>query len=82
MMLASFPDFSLKLRFNRLFGLPQIMDVREAANVNAISLLGDVCLKQRKRNDARALYQRALKGGGFSAEANRLLEVKLAALPK
>jgi tetratricopeptide (TPR) repeat protein len=50
--------------------------------VNAISLLGEVYLKQGKIKEARMLYQRALKSGQLSAEESNLLESQVAALPK
>jgi tetratricopeptide (TPR) repeat protein len=51
-------------------------------HVDAISLLGDIYLKQRKINEARTLYQSALTSGRLSAQESELLESRLASLPK
>jgi tetratricopeptide (TPR) repeat protein len=57
--------------------------VREKAPyIDAISLLGEVYVKQGKTKEARTLYQRALKSGRLSAEESELLENRIAALPK
>jgi tetratricopeptide (TPR) repeat protein len=50
--------------------------------IDAISLLGDVYFKQGKKREARTLYQRALDSGLLSAEDSKLLESRIAALPK
>jgi len=50
--------------------------------IDAISLLGEIYLKQRKIKEARALYQSALKSGQLSTEESELLESKIAVLPK
>jgi tetratricopeptide (TPR) repeat protein len=50
--------------------------------VDAISLLGEIYLKQGKIRDVRTLYQRALKSGLLSTEESELLESRIAALPK
>jgi tetratricopeptide (TPR) repeat protein len=50
--------------------------------MDAISLLGEIYLKQGKIREARTLYQRALKSGQRSTEERELLESRIAALPK
>ena len=50
--------------------------------IDAISLLGEIYLKQGKIGEARTLYQRALKSGQLSAEEIEVLESRNAALPK
>jgi tetratricopeptide (TPR) repeat protein len=50
--------------------------------MDAISLLGEIYLKQGKIKEARTLYQRALKSDRFSTEERELLESRIAALPK
>jgi tetratricopeptide (TPR) repeat protein len=55
---------------------------QKAPYFDAISLLGDIYLKQKKIREARTLYQSILKSGRLSAEESELLESKLAALPK
>jgi tetratricopeptide (TPR) repeat protein len=55
---------------------------QKAPYFDAISLLGDIYLKQRKIKEARTLYQSVLKSGRLSAEESTLLESKIAALPK
>jgi tetratricopeptide (TPR) repeat protein len=50
--------------------------------IDAISLLGEIYLKQGKIGEARTLYQRALKNGRLSAEESELLKSRIAALPK
>jgi tetratricopeptide (TPR) repeat protein len=49
---------------------------------DAISLLGEIYVKQGKIKDARTLYQRTLKNGQLSPEEIKLLEERIAALPK
>jgi tetratricopeptide (TPR) repeat protein len=55
---------------------------QQAPHIDAISLLGEIYLKQGKPREARTLYQGALKSGRLSSEESDLLESKLAALPK
>jgi tetratricopeptide (TPR) repeat protein len=55
---------------------------QKAPYIDAISLLGEIYLKQGKTGEARALYQRALKSGQLSTEESGLLESRIAALPK
>ena len=55
---------------------------QKAPYIDAISLLGEIYLKQGKIKEARTLYQRALKSGQLSAEESELLESRIAALPK
>jgi tetratricopeptide (TPR) repeat protein len=55
---------------------------RKAPYVDAISLLGDIYVKQGKIKEARILFQRAMKSGQLSAEENELLESRRKALPK
>jgi tetratricopeptide (TPR) repeat protein len=50
--------------------------------IDAISLLGEIYLKQRKIKEARTLYQSALKSGQLSIVESELLESKIAVLPK
>jgi tetratricopeptide (TPR) repeat protein len=55
---------------------------QKAPYIDAISLLGEIYLKQEKIKEARTLYQHALKSGQLSAEESKLLESRIAALPK
>ena len=55
---------------------------QKAPYIDAISLLGEIYLKQGKIKEARTLYQRALKSGQLSTEESELLESRIAALPK
>jgi tetratricopeptide (TPR) repeat protein len=55
---------------------------QKAPHIDAISLLGEIYLKQGKMGEARTLYQSALKSGRLSAEESKLLESKVAVLPK
>jgi len=55
---------------------------QKAPYIDAISLLGEIYLKQEKIKAARILYQGALKSGQLSAEEIELLESRIAALPK
>jgi tetratricopeptide (TPR) repeat protein len=55
---------------------------RNAPYMDAISLLGEIYLRQKKIGEARALYQRALKSRQLSAEESKLLEDRIAKLPK
>ncbi len=50
--------------------------------IDAIFLLGEICLKQGKIGEARSLYQRALESGRFSTEESGVLESRIAALPR
>ncbi len=50
--------------------------------IEAISLLGEIYLKQGKIKEARTLYQSALKSGRLSNEETELLESRIDALPK
>jgi tetratricopeptide (TPR) repeat protein len=49
-------------------------------NIDAVSLLGEIYLKQGKIGEARTLYQRALESGRLSAEDSELLKSRIAAL--
>jgi tetratricopeptide (TPR) repeat protein len=53
---------------------------QKAPYMDAISLLGEIYLKQEKTREARALYQRVLKSGQLSPEESQLLEGRIAAL--
>jgi tetratricopeptide (TPR) repeat protein len=55
---------------------------QKAPHIDAISLLGEIYLKQGKIKEARTLYQSALKSGQLSTEESELLESKIAVLPK
>jgi tetratricopeptide (TPR) repeat protein len=55
---------------------------QKAPNIDAISLLGEIYLKQKKIKEARTLYQRALKSGQLLTEERELLESRIADLPK
>jgi tetratricopeptide (TPR) repeat protein len=55
---------------------------QKAPYIDAISLLGEIYLKQGKIKEARTLYQRTLKSGQLSTEEIELLESGIAALPK
>jgi tetratricopeptide (TPR) repeat protein len=55
---------------------------QKAPYIDAISLLGEIYLKQGKIKEARTLYQGALKSGQLSTEESELLESKIAVLPK
>jgi tetratricopeptide (TPR) repeat protein len=55
---------------------------QKAPYIDAISLLGEIYLKQGKIGEARTLYQRALKSNQLSAEDSELLKSRIAALPK
>ncbi len=55
---------------------------QKAPYIDAISLLGEIYLKQEKIKAARTLYQGALKSGQLSTEEIELLESRIAALPK
>ena len=55
---------------------------QKAPYIDAISLLGEIYLKQGKIKEARTLYQGALKSGQLSTEESELLESRIAALPK
>jgi tetratricopeptide (TPR) repeat protein len=55
---------------------------QKAPYIDAISLLGEIYVKQGKAKEARTLYQRALKSGQLSAEDSKLMESRIAALPK
>lgn len=57
--------------------------VREKAPyLDAVSLLGDIYLKQGRTAETRAMYQRTLANAQLSAEDRRLLESWLTSLPK
>jgi len=55
---------------------------QKAPYVDAISLLGEIYLKQGKIREARTLYQGALKSGQLSTEESELLEGRITALPR
>jgi tetratricopeptide (TPR) repeat protein len=55
---------------------------QKTPHVDAISLLGDIYLKHGKIEEARTLYQRALKSGQLSAEESDLLKSRISALQK
>jgi tetratricopeptide (TPR) repeat protein len=55
---------------------------QKAPYIDAISLLGEIYLKQGKIKEARTLYQGALESGQLSAEESKLLESRITALPK
>ena len=55
---------------------------KEAPSIDAISLLGEIYVKQGKIREARTLYQRALKSNQLSTEDSELLKSRIAALPK
>jgi tetratricopeptide (TPR) repeat protein len=55
---------------------------QKAPYMDAISLLGEIYLKQKKIEEARTLYQGVLKSGQLSTEEIELLESRIAALPK
>ena len=55
---------------------------QEAPYIDAISLLGEIYLKQGKIKEARSLYQSALQSSRFSIEERELLKSRIAALPK
>ena len=55
---------------------------QETPHVDAIFLLGEIYLKQRRIKEARTLYQRALERGRLSPEEAGLLESRIAALPR
>jgi tetratricopeptide (TPR) repeat protein len=55
---------------------------QKAPYIDAISLLGEIYLKQGKIKEVRTLYHRALKSGQLSAEENGILQSRIAALPK
>jgi len=54
---------------------------QETLHVDAILLLGDIYLEQKKIKEARALYQRALSNDRLSPEEVGLLESRITALP-
>lgn len=60
----------------------QRMVQQKSPSLDALSLLGDLYLKQGRAAETRMMYQRALKNGGFSTEDRRLLESWLTSLPK
>ncbi len=55
---------------------------QKAPSIDAISLLGEIYLKQGKIKEARTLYQSALKSSRLSTEESELLKSKIAVLPK
>jgi tetratricopeptide (TPR) repeat protein len=55
---------------------------QEARTIDAISLLGEIYIKQGKIKEARTLYQRVLKSSQLSNEDSDLLKSRIAALPK
>jgi tetratricopeptide (TPR) repeat protein len=55
---------------------------QEVPSIDAISLLGEICVKQGKIREARTLYQRALKSTRLSTEDRELLKSRIAALQK
>jgi tetratricopeptide (TPR) repeat protein len=55
---------------------------QNAPYLDAISLLGEIYLKQGKIKEARTLYQRELERGQLTAEESEFLESRIAALPK
>ncbi len=55
---------------------------QEASYMDAISLLGEIYLKQGKIKDVRALYENALRSNRLPAEDMEFLKSRIAALPK
>jgi tetratricopeptide (TPR) repeat protein len=55
---------------------------QQAPYIDAISLLGEIYVKQGKVREARTLYQGALKSGQLSTEESRFLESRIQALSK
>ena len=55
---------------------------QEAPPIDAVSLLGEIYVKQGKAKEARTLYQSALKRLRLSPEEGELLRSRLAALPR
>lgn len=55
---------------------------QKAPYIDAISLLGEIYLKQGKTKQARTLYEGALKSDRFSTEEIELLESRIKALSK
>ena len=55
---------------------------QKAPYIDAISLLGEIYLKQGKTKQARTLYQGALESGRLSTEERELLESRIKALSK
>ena len=55
---------------------------QESPHIDAIFLLGEIYLKQRKIREARTLYRRALESGRFSPDENEGLQSRIAALPE
>jgi tetratricopeptide (TPR) repeat protein len=58
----------------------QRINRQKEPSIDAISLLGEIYLKQKKIGEARTLYQRALKSSQLTDEERKLLEDRIAAL--
>jgi tetratricopeptide (TPR) repeat protein len=84
------PQYGYSLAFyllqsgNSAASIPMLQRIvrQKTPSIDAISLLGDIYVKQGKINEARALYQGALKSGQLSSEEVEFLESKLKTLAK
>jgi len=63
-------------------GILQRIVRQEAPYIDAISLLGEIYVKQGKIKEARTLYQGALKSGRLPTEESEFLESRIKALSK